>query len=150
MTPANASAEVANVRGALSRTGGQGLTTVRSDGARVHHDASPVDLRFAQSAFEQVIPYVNTFNLIDPVDDISNDAEWWGPNLLWPSKETAISPWVMAGDPCVRATRVPTSTLFAIHRERRLTPAQIGRFFPSLTEEQIGGAINLETKLLAA
>jgi uncharacterized protein (DUF433 family) len=73
----------------------------------------------------------------------------WGPHLLYPTEATRIYPWVMGGEPCVIDTRIPTSTLFALHEERALDEPAIAWLYPELSIERVGDAIRLERALRA-
>lgn len=101
-----------------------------------------------QAAFPEVWPYLDEFS-IDRAAQFVEEVEQrtlWGPDLVTPSARTRISPWVMSGEPCVRDTRVPTSTLYAL-RPRALTSAAIVKLYPGLDEDDIEDALELEAKL---
>lgn len=95
-----------------------------------------------------VFDYLDAFNLEDP----SNIPEVGrgpirGPNLVRPSEYTSISPWVMSGEPCVRRSRIPTASLFALQRERGLTSSDIVQLYSHVTIEAVDDAIELEERL---
>ena len=74
-------------------------------------------------------------------------ADWWGPDLRRPSERTSISPSVMGGDVCVRQTRMPTSSLYALHAVRRLPHDAIVALYPSLEKADVEDAVDLEERL---
>jgi uncharacterized protein (DUF433 family)/DNA-binding transcriptional MerR regulator len=124
---------------------------VRSEGAVVLLGDETVDALSGQQLLSGVLGYLSTFDLMIPVgiDDLTDDhnGRLWGPNLVRPSRATRISPWVMAGEPCITATRVPTSTLFALHRRRGLSATTISSLYPGVTSDQVFDALELEAKL---
>jgi uncharacterized protein (DUF433 family) len=60
---------------------------------------------------------------------------------------TSISPWVLAGDPCVRGTRIPTAAIRALREDRGLTFANIVELYPGLSTEAAEDADLLERRL---
>jgi uncharacterized protein (DUF433 family) len=96
-----------------------------------------------------VAAYVGTFDLLVPLAPTS-PRRVWGLNLVRPSRRTAISPWVLSGEPVVRGSRIPTATLYALATARRLRPADIVDLYPVLDEEAVDDALGLETRLRAA
>ena len=56
-----------------------------------------------------------TFDLHEPIDELRSARRGpiWAPNLVTPSEYSSISPWVLAGDPCIERTRIPTSAIHA-------------------------------------
>lgn len=71
----------------------------------------------------------------------------WGPDLVEPSRRTTrISPWV-TGEPCVRDTRLPTSTLYALHEVRQLEAEAIAKLYPGIDRSDVEDAISLEARL---
>ena len=147
MPAAEVRARVGDVREALSR-GDERYSLVRSDGKGLFVGDDDVDSRTGQSALTGLLRYFDEFNLVEAAAEIADtDRPLWGPNLVRPSARTSISPWVMGGDPCVRDTRVPTSTLYALHGERRLPTDRIALLYPGLTESDINDALTLEARL---
>jgi uncharacterized protein (DUF433 family) len=53
----------------------------------------------------------------------------------------------MGGEPVVRATRIPTASLHALHSERGLDAERIVALYPELDSEQVDDAIALEDRL---
>ena len=48
---------------------------------------------------------------VSGVTELRERGNLWGPDLRVPSTHTAIDPDVLAGEPFVRGTRIPTSSL---------------------------------------
>lgn len=92
---------------------------------------------------------LRTFNLEEPVNELrrSGSVHLWAPDLIRPSLWTRIIPWVLAGEPCIRSSRVPTSTVFALHIERKLETKAIAELYPGLSRESIADSIGLEMRL---
>ena len=76
--------------------------------------------------FDNLSALFRVFNILEPVRELSSEhRRLWAPDLVQPSLHTFISPWVMAGDPCVAQTRIPTASIHALResvdrRVRRL------------------------------
>ena len=90
-----------------------------------------------------------TFDLHEPINELrpAIDGPVWAPDLVTPSEHSFISPWVMAGDPCVERTRIPTSAIYALRSERALPVASIVELYPGLTAEAAQDVIELEGRL---
>jgi uncharacterized protein (DUF433 family) len=90
-----------------------------------------------------------TFDLHEPIDELRSARRGpiWAPDLVTPSVHSFISPWVLAGDPCVQRTRIPTSALHALSSERALPTDAIVELYPGLTEAAVEDAISLERRL---
>jgi uncharacterized protein (DUF433 family) len=98
--------------------------------------------------FENIAGLFNTFDILEPIGELSRDhRRLWAPDLIRPSSYTFISPWVMAGDPCVAQTRIPTSAIHALREERGLEVAEIVELYPGLTLEAADDAHLLERRL---
>jgi hypothetical protein len=52
----------------------------------------------------------------------------WGPDLVRPSENTRINPDVLAGEPFVKASRIPTAALFAL-KARNLSVDRIASLY---------------------
>jgi uncharacterized protein (DUF433 family) len=102
-----------------------------------------------QQAFDGLVDVLDVFELTEPIEGVS-DRDLWGPSLVHPSGHTYISPWVLAGEPCVEGTRVPTATIYALRAERGLEPEAIHELYGSLSVEAINDALHLEDRLRAA
>ncbi|MGH9280497.1 MAG: DUF433 domain-containing protein [Acidimicrobiales bacterium] len=102
--------------------------------------------------FDDIFGLLQTFDVVEPIDELRrrgrNDV--WAPNLVTPSDHTFISPWVLAGDPCVLRTRIPTSAIHALREERGLSGAEIVELYPGLTREAVEDAFTLERRLRGA
>lgn len=94
---------------------------------------------------------LGTFDLHEPIDELRRpgDRPVWAPDLVMPSTHSFISPWVMAGDPCIDRTRIPTSSVYALRTERSLPTSAIVKLYPDLTPEAVDDAIELESRLNA-
>jgi uncharacterized protein (DUF433 family) len=90
-----------------------------------------------------------TFDLHEPIDELRSARRGpvWAPHLVTPSAHSFISPSVLAGDPCIERTRIPTSAIHALHTERDLPVAAIVDLYPGLTVQAAEGAIDLERRL---
>jgi len=99
--------------------------------------------------FDDLFELFRTFDLLEPIKELRGDhpSRLWAPNLVTPSSLTFISPWVMAGDPCIARTRVPTASIHALREERGLSNAQIVELYPGLTVEAVDDAYLLERHL---
>jgi uncharacterized protein (DUF433 family) len=104
---------------------------------------------------ENLLPFDNFFSLLSPFDlhepieelRSTRGRPVWAPDLVTPSAHSFISPWVLAGDPCVRRTRIPTATVHALSTERALPIAAILQLYPALTAAAAKDAIALEVRL---
>jgi DNA-binding transcriptional MerR regulator/uncharacterized protein (DUF433 family) len=96
-----------------------------------------------------LVHYLDAFNLVGPLNIPElGRSRVWGPNLIRPSAHTAISPWVMSGDPCIRRSRLPTASVFALNQERGLAPVEIVDLYRgAITEAAAIDAIELEHRL---
>jgi len=90
-----------------------------------------------------------SFDLHEPIDELRNtdSKRSWAPHLVTPSHHSSISPWVLAGDPCVRNSRIPTAAIFALSTERQLPSQAIVDLYPGLTVEQVDDVTELERRL---
>lgn len=120
--------------------------TVRSDGQHAFLSDETIDRFSGQQAFDGMTFFLSMFDIAQPIDKVSRTA-MWGPGLIYPSSHTHISPWVLSGEPCVIRSRIPTSTLFALHQERHLPAEKIHLLYPQVAIEAIQDAIDLEERL---
>jgi uncharacterized protein (DUF433 family) len=99
--------------------------------------------------FDDLNGLLSTFDLHEPVEELRRDGHRaWAPHLIMPSKCTRISPLVMAGDPCIEKSRIPTSAVFALREDRGLSAHDIVELYPDgLTEEAADDAYLLERRL---
>lgn len=94
--------------------------------------------------------YLHEFDLLAPVGAHDSERHVWGPHLVRPSDCTLISPSVMAGEPCVKNTRVPSVSLWALRNDRGLSDDDIAELYPGLTASSIGDALALEDRMRRA
>lgn len=87
------------------------------------------------------------FDLTAAVEDFGRPPTLWGPDLVTPSEHTFISPWVLGGDPCVKRTRIPSSSIYALRTERGLDAAEVVELYPGLDESAAADAFELESRL---
>ncbi|MGH9110271.1 MAG: DUF433 domain-containing protein [Acidimicrobiales bacterium] len=99
--------------------------------------------------FDDLYAYTRTFDLADPVEELQagDRRRLWAPDLVKPSARSAISPWVMAGEPCLERTRIPTSAIWALRTDRGLTASEIVALYPGIDEAMVGDADQLERQL---
>ena len=130
---------------------GKRIDLIRTDGRSILIDDELNNQLSGQDPFQDVAitALMDSFDLLEPISELGN-RPLWGPDLVNPSACTFISPWVMAGEPCVDATRIPTSTIYALREERGLSAARIVRLYPALSEESVDDAILLEQRLRRA
>lgn len=121
---------------------------VRSDGRVVLAGAGAVDPLSGQQVFAELTTFLDAFDLTAPVAELAGGPTW-GPNLVRPSAHTRLSPWVVAGEPCVVGTRVATAALHGLHVERDLDVAAIAALYPGLVDAQVADALALERRLRA-
>lgn len=122
---------------------------VRSDGSVLLLGREAVDRLSGQQVFDGVLDLLDVFELTEPIEGLTS-GELRGPSLVRPSAHTFISPWVLAGEPCVEGSRVASSTLHALSVERGLSVEAISELYPTLRPEAIEDAIVLEAGLRAA
>ena len=123
--------------------------TVRADRRHAFLADETFDRFSRQQAFDNMTLFLSIFDIAQPIDGVSQ-AAMWGPGLIYPSAHTHISPWVLAGEPCVARSRIPTSALFALRRQRQLTAEKINALYSHITLDAIKDAIDLEKRLRAA
>ncbi len=93
---------------------------------------------------------LGTFDLHEPIDELRSTRRGpvlWAPDLVTPAPHSYISPWVVAGDPCIERTRIPTAAIHALHAERALPVEAIVELYPGLATEAASDAIGLERRL---
>lgn len=146
MPRADVARYVHKVRAAMELADDATTTDVRADGRLLVIGDATFDEETGVGFFEGLVEYAVRFDLSAPLGEIGTTAAH-GPNLLYPSPHTAISPWIQGGEPCVRETRVPTATLYVLHTERALTVDKIVRLYPDLTPDEVEDAVKMETTL---
>lgn len=124
---------------------GRDIREVRADGTAV-----TVDDDVTAPLGGQAVLFVNmlgSFNLVTAGVEEFEQRTLWGPDLVKPSEHTYISPWVLAGDPCVDNTRIPTAAIFALRQERGLDVTDVIALYPDLADETVEEATALERRL---
>ena len=144
MPPDRAAQQVRKVRQMLEDNS---VSTIRSTGTAVYLDDAVEDPESPQMAFSAAVSCLVKFDLLAPLETSASPTHLWGPNLVRPTDATRISPWVLAGEPCIRNSRIPTATLYALHHERGLLPADIAALYGDLSQVAIVEAIDLESKM---
>jgi uncharacterized protein (DUF433 family) len=123
--------------------------SVHSDGTIFLIGTEGTDRFTGQQAFDGLVEMLDVFRLAEPVEGVSR-GELWGPSLVRPSEHTYISPWVLAGEPCIQGSRVPSASLHALQVDRGLDARAIQLLYDYLSVEAIEDALQLETHLRAA
>lgn len=128
------------------------VTTMSSDGVGVSFgDSFDTDMLSGQTVFATMVKTVETFDLLDPLGEANlGRARLWGPNLVRPSQNTTMSPWIMRGEPCLRGSRLATGPLYVLSTNRRLSPERIASLYPGVEVGEVVEAIALEGRLRAA
>lgn len=95
---------------------------------------------------------LSTFDLHEPIDELRSRSKGsiWAPNLVTPSNHSMISPFVLAGDPCIEHSRIPTSAIYALRTERRLPASAIVDLYPGISEASVEDVVELEGRLRGA
>lgn len=124
----------------------QQVTEVHSDGSSVLLGEETIDRLTGQQVFDGMASFLAAFELLEPIVEFGR-TRLWGPDLLAPTPLTAISPWVMGGEPVVRSTRIPTASLHALRHDRGLDTTRIVDLYPELDASKVDDAIALEDRL---
>lgn len=144
MKPVPASSRVQGVREALALREIDPGIPLRATSRHVFVEGEDVDRLSGEALLPTMVNLLQSFDLVAPVDDIDR---MWGPSLVRPSQYTAISPSVVAGEPFVLATRIPTATLFALHDEQGLASSDIVALYAGITRAQVEDAVALEGRI---
>ena len=121
---------------------------VRTDGNVVLHGSELFDRLTGQGVLPTMDTLFSVFRILEPIDEPGiGNRRLWGPDLVHPSEHTYISPWVMGGEPCVEASRVPTSSLLALAENRGLDVADLVELYPRLSAAAIADGLDLERRL---
>jgi DNA-binding transcriptional MerR regulator/uncharacterized protein (DUF433 family) len=145
MPAADTSARINSTRHALEASR-KPIAVVRSQGRELLLESEGFDRLSGEQLFPEVVQCIADFDLLAPIPEVGRH-RLWGPNLVRPSHFTSISPSVMAGEPCLKGSRVPTSSLFVLHSDRDLPPAHIAKLYPGVKLAAILDAIDLEGRL---
>lgn len=138
-----ASARVAKTRELLA-SGAIRIDTMRIARTGVYLPDESHDRLTGQETIQQLLTLTEHFDLLAPLD---GDVRIVGPDLVYPSDYTYISPWVMGGEPCVNETRIPTATVLALVELRGLPIDGVLALYPSLTRAGAEDAVALERRL---
>lgn len=141
-----ASEIVAKIRDDL--TSGREIDLLRSDGLVVLIGDETTNRFDGQDPLplDELIRLMSVFDVVQPINELGVH-RLWGPNLIEPSEHTYISPWVMAGEPCIEETRIPSATVFALKELRGLETTQIAALYPGVASDRINDAWVLERRL---
>lgn len=149
MPRAKAAGHVREIKKLLAN--GEDIRHLHADGTTLLIDQERISRLSGQSLlpFDNLLGLLSTFDLLDPVEELRRRGQQrvWAPDLVAPSDHTSISPWVLAGEPCVHQTRIPTSAVHALHEERGLSTAEIVRLYPGLRSVAADDAYLLERRL---
>lgn len=136
----------------------QALATVESFGERVKDRSVKVTVDASGRVVLNVqghalIPLGQGFaqTLTDPagldlVDEWRVHEAVRGPHLFEPRPSLRIVPGKLSGEPHAVGTRIPSRMVWSLHRQG-LEMADIIEFYPRLTPENVGDAIDLEDEL---
>lgn len=132
----------------LLTTGDPRAARARTSGTHLHRGDNAV-ADSGQVAFNEIFDYLDEFTVTDAAGVVSEleTQTIWGPDLVEPTPFTRISPWVMAGDPCILDTRIPTSTIYGLATVRQLSPTAIAKLYSGILNEQVEDAYDLEMRL---
>ncbi len=146
MSRPDAAERVQIVKGTIAQ--GTSVRMIRSDGRTLFLD-DEAQMGPNLLPFDDFLGLLRRFDLLEPVEEL----RWrgrdrvWAPDLVTPSTHTHISPWVLAGDPCVARSRIPTAAIHALRTERGLATEEIVDLYPGLTPEATDDAYTLERRL---
>lgn len=127
---------------------GESFEYLRSDGRIILLDGSSENQFGGENVFQldEIIELMDQFDLSEPIEELGS-TRLWGPSLMKPTALTYISPWVMAGEPCIDGTRIPTASIFALATDRGLEPSRIALLYPGVSQDSVRDAVNLERRL---
>jgi uncharacterized protein (DUF433 family) len=101
--------------------------------------------------FDRLEELFAQFDITEPVKELGPSRHrLWAPDLVRPSKHSFIAPSVMAGDPCLNDTRIPTATVYTLRTERDLSSEDVVALYPELGVEAVEDAYGLEARLREA
>lgn len=146
-----AAEKVASVRAQLSA--GTDVRRIHATRTDIVLSGDP-DARFDDDR-DSFLPFTNfydllaTFDLHEPIEELRSASrdDAWAPDLVAPSEHSRISPWVLAGDPCVANSRIPTAAIFALRTERDLPVASVVELYPGLSASAVEDVTGLERRL---
>lgn len=115
-------------------------------------DEAVVDDRENLLPFTDFYELLSTFDLHEPIDELRSSSRptVWAPHLVTPSEHSMISPFVLAGDPCIAHSRIPTAAIYALRSERALPVDAVVELYPGLSAASVEDATELEGRLRGA
>lgn len=146
MSPKAASVRVASTRD-LMASGDVRVDEIHVARTGVYLPNESYDRLSGQETIAVMLSLTETFDLLAPLESSGAEHHMRGPDLVYPSDYTYISPWVMGGDPCVNDTRIPTATVLTLVELRGLPIDGVLALYPSLTEASAEDALALERRL---
>ena len=146
--PADASARVGEVRKALSVAPRGTVPFLHADRHNLLVGDEEFDRLSGEQVFQGMGAYLSVFDFTASLPEVPLGS--WGPNLVRPSDWTSILPLVMAGEPCIRSTRITTANVWTLRHHRGLDDEQIVALYPGVEVEQVADAIKLEARLRPA
>lgn len=122
---------------------------LRSSVGELHVGDEGIDRVRGWSPLPGMLGFLDTFDMVEVAWNVSQRVPSdlrgvRGPNLIRPTQWIAISPWVYSGEPCIRATRLPTAKVWALHHEQGLTDRAIARLYPGVEHAQVHDAVEFE------
>lgn len=145
-SPVDASVRVEAVRKRLALTP-ERPPSIRGDGQTLLIGTDEFDQLTGTQVFEGLSEYLGVFDITTALPEKATPGKLWGPDLVKPSSWTGISPLVMAGEPCVRNTRLTTGTVWALTTQRHLSPDDLVELYPGVSRDQLVDALALESRL---
>lgn len=146
-----AAEKIENVRGRLAAAVSiRWVHATRQEMILVTDDDEPVfDGGDSILPFADFSQLMRTLDLHEPIKELrqKNADSVWAPDLVRPSSCTSIVPWVLSGEPCIRHSRIPTSSVFALFDDRGLDAESILNLYPDVTAEAVKDSIRLEARL---
>ncbi len=122
------------------------IRVFRSQGQSMVIGDEALDRVSGELLIPQVVEFISPWKLFESLPG-SLRRTYVGPDLIKPASRVTIIPWVMGGEPCIEGTRIPTSTLYALHEQRSLSAVKIAHLYPTVPREAIVQAIELEDRL---
>ena len=149
MSPQRVAALVNDVQARLEEADDQ-TRVIRSDGRMAVLGEALEDWFTGQIILKEVAPVLllDEFDLLAPIgiNELGRQ-RLWGPNLVFPTARTSITPWIMSGEPCLKNSRIATGSLYALHQDRGLDPDAIAKLYPGVEPASVRDAIALEDRL---
>lgn len=127
---------------------------LRSSVGELHVGDEGIDRVRGWSSLPGMLSFLDAFDMVEVAWNVSQRVpsdlrEVRGPNLIRPTQWISISPWVYSGEPCIRATRLPTAKVWALHHEQGLSDEAIACLYPGVEPPQIHDAVEFEDAIRA-